>query len=349
MKKYQDWMKLILCLSRTLSKHNISQYETLLSQLEIFSRECSVFPQNTQCYSKAIANRWYGAAAKVQDHIRMNLNDFTFKVQQFKDKFCIEKFQPPSISMLFSEFQQAEQEFGHLNYDLENKTLSIITEPIVLDDLNLGSFEIRLDIERIDKVNQTMPYRIIALEPYPAGSDENVTHPHVSNEFLCEGDGHIPIRKALTEGRLCDFFMMVTAILNTYNPGSPYVSLDDWDGVCCYDCGYRVCSDESYYCENCNNDFCGNCSGYCKICDATLCNGCLSECPDCHEPVCKDCYGICRDCEREVCQDCLEEGLCYVCIENRKDNEDEEETIQIPKNPIPSVQSDSMGQARISA
>jgi len=73
------------------------------------------------------------------------------------------------------------------------------------------------------------------------------------NDVVCEGDGAAAIKAALEEGRLCDFFSMVGSILNTYNPDNPYVALSDWDGVACYECGYVMDYESSYYCTYCDN------------------------------------------------------------------------------------------------
>lgn len=345
MNKTKDWLKLIGCLSRILMELHSQQHVKHFNLLNDFGQQCMIFPQDARRYSKAIQQSWFYAAEHIRERVRLNLADFTFKVEQFKENFVPEKSLPPSFSMLFAELSQIEQEFGPLNYNLEEQTLSVVTDPVVLDEIYLGSFQIQLRLKEIPRLHEISPYRVIALNPHPAGSDENVTHPHVTQECLCEGDGYVPIRKALREGRLCDFFMMVTAILNTYNPGSAYVDLDDWEGTACYDCGYRISPDERYFCENCENDFCDSCSSYCKICDRIFCRGCLSECPDCEEPVCQDCFSACGDCHRVVCTDCLKDGLCYDCTENRKDQEDEKTTQQTG----PAVQPNSVGQAHLSA
>jgi hypothetical protein len=220
-----------------------------------------------------------------------------------------------------------------------------MTDPVVLDDVALGSFEIKLFLERISQLGKDAPYRVVALDPNPAGSDSRVTHPHVSDEHLCEGDGHLMIRKALEQGRLCDFFTMVVGILNTYNPDSPYVPLSDWDGYSCYDCGYTMSREDSYYCERCENDFCSQCSSYCQICDTTICLGCAYACPICHNPVCSDCTTTCPECEQVLCNDCMDgREICEQCEEQRKEDEHEE-----TEAPDIKIQPDSLGQTRISA
>lgn len=318
------------------------------SRLGSFCEKLENIQKDRHFYSIALQHHWRTASDRIQTRTIRNISDLNSDIQTLKEHLDQKIPKIPSASDIVAELIQLEDEYGQLQYNPEEKTLSVNTDSIELEEVCLGSFEIRLHLNMLHRLDKGSPYYIIALEPNPAAASNDITHPHVSNEILCEGDGTILIRKALEQGRLADFFSLVVGILNTYNSSSPYVALDEWQGSPCYDCGYIVNREESYFCEHCQNDYCSQCSSYCKICETTTCFGCLTECPDCNDPVCKDCYGTCRDCEREVCQDCLEEGLCYVCIENRKDNENEE-TIQIPKNPVPAVQPDGMGKTRVSA
>ena len=161
----------------------------------------------------------------------------------------------------------------------------------------------------------------------------------------------IHLRRAIEQGRFCDFFTLVVNILKTYNPDSPYVSLDSWEGISCYDCGYMVAGDDCYYCEDCERDYCSSCSTYCQICDTTICMGCSYECPSCNDPVCQSCIAKCRECEETVCKDCLtEEGLCKYCEEQGKENENEEQENETKKpETCTAVQSDSVGETTVHA
>jgi hypothetical protein len=254
-------------------------------------------------------------------------------------------------SDMFAELLQIEDEFGELKYDLNDKTLSVITDPITLEGFAFGPFEIRLFVREIGRLYSESPYKAIALEPNRAAADENVTHPHVSSERVCEGDGHVTIIKAIEQGRLCDFYSMVVSILQTYNPDSPYVSLNDWQGVSCYDCGDIVSGDDCYYCECCDRDYCTRCSTYCHICETTICLCCAYSCPSCNKPACRGCTVKCKECEETFCEDCLtEDGMCKDCEEQRKDNENEEQKEESTESkPGVAVQSDSVGQAAVHA
>jgi hypothetical protein len=192
-----------------------------------------------------------------------------------------------------------------------------------LEDHYFGEFEIQLRLGNLAEMKRhSSTYRIVALDPHPASCNEAVTHPHVSDEHLCEGDAGAAIESALTNGRICDFFQLVHSVLTTYNPRSPFVSLDDWEGRPCHDCGYTMHSDNSSWCTSCEEDFCEDCSSYCRSCDETTCLGCLQNCEACNDPVCPSCMTTCPDCGRSICKSCKDEVLCP-CVKENEENEDD--------------------------
>ncbi len=351
MKKYKQHIRAANILLQALYGLKQERLRKIQQKLEDFSCKCSDITKSSNIFQKAVNKCWYPAAEKIRSRISRNLTDFSHHFEQFKNIIDTDDIKLPKLGDVVAELLQIEDEFGEININLESKSISIITDPIELEGIYLGSFEIRLFLSGIKKLATESPYGIIALEPNQAGSDCDVTHPHVSHEKLCEGDGIIPIRKAIQQGRLNDFFTIIMQILQTYNPDSPYVSLDEWEGISCYDCGYTVAGDDCYYCEDCQCDYCPECSTYCQICDTTICMGCSFECPGCNKPVCQHCTDVCVDCEETYCKDCLsDERLCYGCQEIRKEQEDEkvEEEPTTPEAK-PAVQPDSLGQTRIPA
>ena len=146
---------------------------------------------------------------------------------------------PPQIAAvadMYHDILALDDEFDRVEIDVKEHVLRVTTDRIVLDDVRLGRFEICLDWRDLGKPS---PYRVVALDPNPAATDSDVTHPHVRNEALCEGEGIRPIAAALAEGRLLDFFQLVSQILHNYGRGSAYVELDDWDGESCRTAGAR--------------------------------------------------------------------------------------------------------------
>jgi len=224
------------------------------------------------------------------------------------------------------ELEQLADEFGPWSFDSDSHVLSVETEPIDLEGIYLGPFAIQLRLNDLSQASRHQPFEIEALDPHPAAGHDHVTHPHVSDGGLCAGDATTPIVTALLQGRLCDFFLIVRQVLTTYNPGSPYVALDQWDGEPCYDCGYRVEGDCRFFCERCGYDFCDECVGSCICCDVLLCRSCLSTCPQCEEPVCDVCLKACAQCSESCCADCLIDELCPNCheqLEHEHEQEDE--------------------------
>ena len=139
-----------------------------------------------------------------------------------------QRAKPASGAEVFRDLLALRDEFADVRWDLGQRNLSVCTSRIVLDDIDLGRFEICLEWNRR---NYEPEYRVIALDANPCGANETITHPHVSNERLCEGEGHTAIRAALEQGRLYDFFLLVVRVLNTYSRGNAYAELDEWDGV----------------------------------------------------------------------------------------------------------------------
>ena len=219
-----------------------------------------------------------------------------------------------SIADLTREFDQIDDEFGGWGYEAPG-ILLVATEPITLQEIPLGVFEIRLNLDHLCRLGSSPPYELVARNPNPAACNESVIHPHVRDGELCEGDAAIPLKAALSEGRLCDFFMLVRSVLQTYNSHSPHVALDNWHGSPCYDCNSLIDDGENYFCEGCDHDFCDSCISYCRSCDDSRCLSCLDECPHCAERTCSSCMETCGNCGKPCCSNCLEEELCPKCLE----------------------------------
>lgn len=328
----EDKKKLIRIAGRlheALVKLKDSRYLELMRQLTSFAGQLQEVTTESRKMGASLANGWFAAAERCCKSVDRLLNDIPYSVSRIQQLTEAPQKETPKLSVLVDELNQLKQEFGDIEFDNPDNIVSVVTEPITLEDVYLGPFIIKLHLSKLSNLYQNSPYDIIALEPNPAAADEAVTHPHVSNERLCEGDGCTAIRSALEQGRLCDFFTIVRSILNTYSPDSPYVSLDDWDGEPCYECGYVMSRDNSYYCSFCDRVFCEECTTYCRNCDESICLGCAAKCENCEEPVCPRCARIrCAECECVCCESCIEEGLCPDCKEDRE-NEDEQARNQI--------------------
>jgi len=223
-----------------------------------------------------------------------------------------------TVQSIHDDLADLEEEFRELRWDKNEIWVRI--EPITLEGVFLGPFEIRLPYTSLGVSSANQDFRIVALDPHPSGKREDITHPHVESGTLCMGDGTTAIGRALEEGRILDFFQLVHAILTTYNADSPYVKLENWEdgGIECNDCGSTVDEDESSYCEACQASFCQECTWSCASCSYVVCRSCSTRCPSCEMRYCEECTKTCSKCERVLCKGCVnEQGLCESCLQEQ--------------------------------
>ena len=233
----------------------------------------------------------------------------------------------PKLSGIAAELYALQQEFDDVEFNGEEDALCVVTEPITLEDIYLGRFRIALYLQSLRELYQKTPYFVMAIDPHPAATDDAVTHPHVSNDVVCEGDGAAAIKAALETGRLTDFFTMVRSILTTYNPDSPYVSLADWHGVPCYECGYVMDSESSYYCvPTAKMLFATSVRPSAPVAVRWCARAVLACVKSARVRYVRSALkSKCSECESVCCESCLDDGLCPDCKEERDNHEEEQE------------------------
>ncbi|MGB2820371.1 MAG: hypothetical protein WBF17_05285 [Phycisphaerae bacterium] len=298
--------------TQTLGRHT-GQLTSALTQLDALRRKLHL----------AYVRGWNAAAGRIAERIARTISDLPYYLRNVEQGVAALEVTIPSARDLLADLRQLKEEFPSVSYGPQDGALTVAIEPVELEGLFLGEFEIHLDTTSLGDDQPNSAYRVVALDPQPAVSNSSVTHPHVSDERLCAGDATTPIRAALSTGRICDFFMIVRSVLTTYNGSSPYVSVEDWLGTACYDCGCTVNNDETNWCSSCEHDFCSDCSSCCRRCDDTTCLGCLDDCPVCSESVCPSCLTRCPECNEPICHDCLAENLCP-CYEEDEDDQNEQ-------------------------
>lgn len=274
-----------------------------------------------QLYETVRARGWNTAAKHIRRRLAGSLETLFHEIRQAM-KRCADQPSATTRSSLRSvvdDLAALETEFDEIEFDLRSKHLCVVTAPIELDELPLGRFQIRL---RWGRLAESRPYVVEALDPNPAATDSSVTHPHIRDDALCEGDGKAAIRAALNEGRLFDFFLLVRQILETYNSSSAYVRIREWSGVNCVDCGSTIDPDDASYCERCESDVCSDCVFCCGDCGRTSCSECRTSCQACSSDYCRNCLNDCEACGESFCSECLTDGLCESCRETLEEPED---------------------------
>lgn len=251
---------------------------------------------------------WQAAADSLLSDLDLSAANLGRRVDRFRSELSKipSSMQVSAPRDIAADLAALEEEFVEVEVNIQDKKLLVLTSPIELEDTYLGTFRIVLHWEAIGK---SACYEVVAEDPHPADGYDHVTHPHVADETLCEGEGSAAIRKALAQGRFLDFFTLVKQILETYNPASAYVSLSRWNGGRdCYDCGGQISADESWCCSRCSATVCDCCHSSCEACEETLCSGCCTSCSECNGTFCRDCLEFRFGSRVLVCSDCLEKG-----------------------------------------
>lgn len=166
--------------------------------------------------------------------------------------------------------------------------------------------------------------------PDERSSEDGHVHPHAHKHGdVCLGENDDIVHGLLLSGRLCDAFDIMEAVLHTYNPDSPYVHIEDWDGPKCSGCGYvgdlrRCCRCDAEVCLDCRQRFNGG----------WYCREHFEECPNCggESPhvLNRLLYHSSGDLHSEVrcCRECMEnlqEDIYDEEEEERRRMEEEEE------------------------
>ena len=261
---------------------------------------------------KARRRSWRLACRRLQQDLCSLVRDYQQQLAAIEQRLMP---RPVTAGMstshdIYTDLLALDEEFEAVTFDHSEQTLTVTTEPIELEGVYLGPFDICLDW---DKLPDRHTYRVIAVNPHPAATNETVTHPHVQEEIVCEGEARSAIAAALEQGRLLDFFTLVANLLRTYNSGSPYISLSEWYGIACSDCGQVVHDEERYVCERCEASICSECTYSCPECDSIYCDDCVILCQTCGDYRCVGCIQQCDDCQNYYCENCLTEERCENC------------------------------------
>ena len=302
------------------------RFATLASEDRSVNGSMTRYLNLCRSVAKAHSRKWLAAARNLSAQATTALEYLHYEIESRRRQRHDESQPISSLGDIVRDLQQIEDEFHGWEFDDETGTLSVETDSIELEGVYLGPFEIQLRLRDLSRSDLLSTFDIIAKEPNGAGGRDTVTHPHVSEQRLCAGDAMVPIQGALQTGRICDFFILVRSVLQTYNPQSAYVRLEEWNGEPCHDCGYLMDDDSGFYCEFCEHNFCESCTSYCSQCETAACMGCMETCPECSERACPNCMKTCQECGHTCCEGCLTDGLCPSCHEEQENQHDSDES-----------------------
>lgn len=163
MQKQKKLIRLSNLLLDSLSELKKAKLQQIQTMMDDFNIKCSDATKDSHLFHTVVEKGWLIGAENIRSRIERNLSDFSYHLQRFKELINANETVLPNFSDIFAELLQAEQEFGELSFNLSEKTISVTTESITLEDIPLGPFEIQLSIGQISNLYSDAPYRIIAL------------------------------------------------------------------------------------------------------------------------------------------------------------------------------------------
>ena len=125
-------------------------------------------------------------------------------------------------------------------------------------------------------------------------------HPHVSGSGeICWNGYHEEAETYHRAGEFLALKDLIDNLLQTYNPESPYINLEDWEngfGASCSVCGDRFSEDELSWSEACEGDLCESCRAWCDHCQDYV-------------------HYTDYNCDLEACEKCIENDAepCHWC------------------------------------
>jgi hypothetical protein len=218
-----------------------------------------------------------------------------------------------SLSDILQDLQQIRRDYGEFDYFSDEHMLAVTTPKITLQDLDLGRFRIEFNILSLGRRARKSFYEIRTLDLRCAASNGGVCHPHVLFGHLNAREFAEPIRNAKLSGCITDFFSLIVQALQTYDPSTAYVKIDDWHKAFYSQCHAELPESEHLFCEGCDEYCCQGCQVQCPDCGKRVCQDCQSVCHLCGGILCSHCISTCALCGAGTCQKCLQAGLCPSC------------------------------------
>ena len=318
-KQKGEWWRVALLITERLQ--HTPDNETLIKGTNLIRDSAANLEGSLRSLQTASSRNWLAAERLVISDCQNSIGQTERLLSKIQQALTESEKKPKlETKEIFLDLVALHEEFDELRFDAKAKLLSVVSKRIDLEDVHLGRFKIQLELNSLSG-ETTAIYEVIEVDPNPAAPNENVTHPHVERNRLCEGDAQPAIRLALRQGRLFNFFQIVQQVLGTYNSSSAYVQLSEWEGVSCKHCGYTSSPDDSRDCANCASTICDECVRECDNCNQLFCSECYETCDNCCDVTCSACSETCLDCNQQFCSECITQNeRCETCEKKSKED-----------------------------
>lgn len=181
--------KLLLSMARQIHRRLVAHNRTDLALAMLGDVREAQWRFNIawQRLQTAQQRRWHEAARVVR-------RELFEKARELNEKLCEtiaqESVSPPplpSLWMVIEELKQLHDEFEEVELCMNQhgqRRVKAVTEPITLEDVELGRFSIELDLHRLSTRCTSAAFDCKALDPNYAASNSDVTHAQSSYDLF---------------------------------------------------------------------------------------------------------------------------------------------------------------------
>jgi len=160
----EDRKKLVQIANRiqdALMELKHSRYSELIRQLASLTNHLQQITTGSRKMGISLAKGWLSATQRCCKSVSNSLGEVQYLVPRIRP--FAEKPQKviPKLPLLVDELDALEKEFGEVDYDKAENSISVVTESITLEDVYLGPFKIQLELNKIQELYQNSPYRVI--------------------------------------------------------------------------------------------------------------------------------------------------------------------------------------------
>lgn len=157
MKDRKNLARMANRIQEALMKLKHGRYLELIRQLTSLAGQLQQLTAESRKMGTSLAKGWLSAAERCCKSVSRLLGDIQYSIPRIRPLAERPQKETSTLSALVAELDALEDEFGGIEFDASENTISVVTEPIILEDIYLGPFKIQLELKKLSELYQSSP------------------------------------------------------------------------------------------------------------------------------------------------------------------------------------------------
>lgn len=133
------------------------RYLELNRQLTNLTGQLQQLTAESRKMGASVARGWLSAAQTCCKNVSRLLGEVEYSLPRIRPLADRPQKEIPRLPALVDELDGLEKEFGEIEFDASKNNISVVTEPITLEDIYLGEFKIQLELNKLDQLYYNSP------------------------------------------------------------------------------------------------------------------------------------------------------------------------------------------------